>query len=147
MSAQTIYLQPFHRWAVYHETSETMFSPTFDEEFLADLFAAWYSGPARRVRLLTDGDYSESFQIQLGIDLKLWLDSTAVPSPTGRRLPQEWQERFNSESFEDIALALKIPRLERLARFLLDEFEAWRRERTAAQPALLAATPVAEVRQ
>ena len=79
-------------FAVMHSNTDTMFTPTFSEEdeLIAHMFAAEYSGPHGRWR-----DYSESAQHNLVADLRMFL-AEVFPhfSESRAQLPTAWHMKL-----------------------------------------------------
>lgn len=103
------------QFAVFHSTSETMFSETFghEHELEAYLFAAFYNNHRGIPKL-----FLEAEQREVSADIHIWLDEKA-PHPirkgretfygrtideedmTERNLPQAWIEALNPPDDED----------------------------------------------
>ena len=77
------------RYAVFHSTSETLFSPAFgeEEELAAEMFALEYCQEAHLLR-----DYTEEGQQRLATHLRAFLEAEfPTHQETCARLPEAWR--------------------------------------------------------
>lgn len=129
MATYPVEIPSENRWGVFHSVSGTMFSPTFVDELNAAIFAAYYANNRA-------GDYEESTQAHLSLNIAVFLDELAPRPKEGqeRVLPIEWQqacdpnweegEKPHFDAYE--LLEVFQDQSSRQANFILDAFEAWR---------------------
>jgi hypothetical protein len=142
MATYPVELPSEHRWAIFHSTSGTMFSPTFleEDELNAVMFAAYYAGQRSWFTL------DEETQTRLALHISMFLDELAPRPAPGqeRQLPLAWQQacdpNWNEEEHEegekprfdayDLLDAFQGNYESRQALFVMDAFASWRAKKS-----------------
>lgn len=147
MAIQLVEIPDFHRWAVIHTTSDTMFAPTFpeDDELNGAIFAQFY-GELRSHGALSNAPlWTEEGQMKVADEIRAFLDELApreqsvrqgdriVPRAWAEALDGEWSgqdddNRPNGPVFEiwQVLDAFSYGGQEHVVDFVMKSFQAWR---------------------